>query len=217
MTKTEWLEYFVSQDKASQTMMLSEAAVMSGTFDSGLACIVGEAIAVRHYGLAKTPRGTPGVDGYIRGERVSVKTKEPSDYRNSFVQLKPDLADAVMVIRLQKDGSHSMTYAPINRIKPRPHKQGPRYYLSDIEKAEAPELIPPIVDRVRWDDAVRAAELYPEFQACRSSHERNDWIVRFITPIDLLGSRHPLAGSLGGLEGVGDFPNSHYGAVNRAG
>lgn len=129
-----YVQMLLALDPEERKRVITEVLAVSGFYDSGLAGPTGEAIAEKYYGLIKAPRGTKGFDGWINGKRVTVKTKEPNPARpNPFVTVKdPSLADLLMVIVLEADGTHRMAMADLATLVPSKHNQGNRYTVKKV-------------------------------------------------------------------------------------
>lgn len=62
-----------------------------GDYDTAIAGAIGEVFAEEYLGMEKAPRGTAGIDGYIDGRTVSVKTREAHvRNRELFVDIRKD-------------------------------------------------------------------------------------------------------------------------------
>jgi len=67
---------------------------------------IGEALAKHHLGVNLFPTNTYRVDGEWNGQPVQIKTTQGSD---TYLK-KPDKNDLLLVLKLHKDGSHSVVY-----------------------------------------------------------------------------------------------------------
>jgi hypothetical protein len=112
-----------------------------GGYDSGIAGALGEMYAVEKLGMVKAPRGAKGFDGWINGRTVSVKAKEPVK-RGLSAQFAPvrnsvlGLADDLLVVSINEDGTMSHMIAPFSSLVGRPHSSGTtRFFLNDLKRA----------------------------------------------------------------------------------
>ncbi|MEX0286281.1 MAG: hypothetical protein AB3N23_16865 [Paracoccaceae bacterium] len=108
-------------------------------FDTNTVGAVGEAYAMDYLGMTKAPRGAAGIDGYINGRSVSVKTKEHAGHGSgtyAAIGLKQiGLADDLLLLVL--DGAQMQVFGPvaIADLPYRENKTQRRFFIRDIERA----------------------------------------------------------------------------------
>jgi hypothetical protein len=103
-----------------------------GDYDSAIVGVLGEVYAEEIFGMKKAPRGTKGIDGYIRNQSVSVKSKE-SDKTGRYVTVDlKHIADLLVIVVLCQNG-FICHYGPIpvSLITSLVRKNG-RLYLNDL-------------------------------------------------------------------------------------
>lgn len=109
-----------------------------GNYDTSIAGAVGEVYAEEVLGMVKAPKGTKGIDGYINGRAVQVKTKEGKLRKDSAIYasirhgLENDIDDLVVIILNGDEVSH-IDPVPLSEIPYSDHKQGRRYFLHKIK------------------------------------------------------------------------------------
>jgi hypothetical protein len=109
-----------------------------GNYDTSIAGAVGEVYAEEVLGMVKAPKGTKGIDGYINGRAVQVKTKEGKLRKDSATYasirhgLENDIDDLVVIILNGDEVSH-IDPVPLSEIPYSDHKQGRRYFLHKIK------------------------------------------------------------------------------------
>ncbi|MEX0286285.1 MAG: hypothetical protein AB3N23_16885 [Paracoccaceae bacterium] len=82
-------------------------------FDTNKVGAVGEADVMEYLGMTKAPRGAAGIEGYINGRGVSVKTKEHAGHGSgtyAAIGLKQvGLADDLVLL----DGDQMHVFGPV--------------------------------------------------------------------------------------------------------
>jgi len=89
-----------------------------GDYDSAIAGAVGEVYAEEKLGMLKAERGCRGIDGYIGGRSVSVKTKEKAALNHHYVPIRESnygVADDLLVVII--DGDDVSHLGPIEFAK----------------------------------------------------------------------------------------------------
>ena len=105
-----------------------------GNYDTSIAGAVGEVYAEEVLGMVKAPKGTKGIDGYINGRAVQVKTKEGKLRKDSAIYasirhgLENDIDDLVVIILNGDEVSH-IDPVPLSETPYSDHNQALTYYL----------------------------------------------------------------------------------------
>ena len=109
-----------------------------GNYDTSISGAVGEVYAEDVLGMDKSERGMDGIDGWINGRSVQVKTKEIRDnwcekpLSSRFVQIregKQNNVDDLIVIMVHPTSVWTHYYGALSALEARPSKGVVRYHL----------------------------------------------------------------------------------------
>ena len=119
-----------------------------GDFENCIDGVIGEMYVIERLNLKKSNSFTKGIDGFINGKSVQIKTKGgKKKYRDSghYIQLKieheKDIDLLIMVLISESEITHR---GPFEREKcnGRPQKNGihKRYYLNDLMNTQVYQI-----------------------------------------------------------------------------
>lgn len=124
--------------RLKKILEIRQALKELGEYDTSIAGAIGEIYAEEVLGMIKAPVGTKGIDGYINGRSVQVKTKDGKARSNTQVyagiKLNKHLADDLVMVMIEGVEISHVGPVPITELPYYENKTERRYYLSKVKE-----------------------------------------------------------------------------------